>query len=166
MLKEIQAGLSMEDIADETLMKLIIYPLTFPNNTDKKRALNEAISFAEKIEDRKKQVFALTGLYTFCDKIIDNKDAEKIRRAINMTKVEMIYTKEREEAVEEAVGIVIKEKDKEIKEKDRENRREKEASAIALLKEGDSVEKIVRCLKLPKARVEKLKASLETMTTA
>ncbi|MCR5651287.1 MAG: hypothetical protein K6F86_08930 [Lachnospiraceae bacterium] len=73
-------------------MKLIIYPLTFPKNADKKEAVNKAISLAEKIDDRKKQVFALTGLYTFTDKIIDDKDAERIRRNINMTKVEMIFS--------------------------------------------------------------------------
>ena len=62
-----------------------------------------------------------------------------------MTKVEMIYTREREEAVKEAK---------------KEAKKEKKESAVALIKEGVSVEKVAKCLKMPEAKVKKLAESI------
>lgn len=51
------------------------------------------------LEDREQQLFVLAGILTFTDKIIDEEHAKTIRRAIQMTKVAMIFEKEKEEAV-------------------------------------------------------------------
>lgn len=51
------------------------------------------------LEDREQQLFVLAGILTFTDKIIDGEHAKTIRRAIQMTKVAMIFEKEKEEAV-------------------------------------------------------------------
>ena len=74
LLEDIRSGLSEKEIKDETLMKLIIFPLTFSGDADKKKAVRTAITLAEEIEDRKKQVFTLTGIYTFADKVIKEKE--------------------------------------------------------------------------------------------
>ena len=50
------------------------------------------------LEDREQQLFVLAGILTFTDKIIDEEHAKTIRRAIQMTKVAMIFEKEKEEA--------------------------------------------------------------------
>ena len=132
-----------KDISNEILMKLIIYPLTYRNIEDKINAVTEAIEIAETIENRKAQVFCLSGICTFADKIIRQEDSDRIRRLISMTKVGQIIADEIDEAVKE------------------NETKTKEESAIAFLKEGDPVEKIARCLKMTVERVEQLKAELQ-----
>ena len=132
-----------KDIGNEILMKLIIYPLTYRNTEDKINAVTEAIEIAETIENRKAQVFCLSGICTFADKIIRREDLDRIRRLISMTKVGQIIADEIDEAVKE------------------NETKTKEESAIAFLKEGDPVEKIARCLKMTVERVEQLKAGLQ-----
>ncbi len=144
--KELNAEITNgRDITDEAIMKLIIFPLTFKDDVKKKTAVGRAIEMAEKIDDSSKQVFALTGLLTFTDKIIRMEDSSRIRRMIKMTKVDQIISNEIYEAVKETEKKALK---------------EKEESAIAFLKEGDSVEKVSRCLNLPKKRVKELKKAM------
>ena len=71
-----------------------------------------------------------------------------------MTKVEQIYTRERIEAVKEAVEEAVKKTDA------RARLEEKENTALKYLREGDSIEKVARCSELPLERVEELKRSL------
>ena len=84
-----------------------------------------------------------------------------------MTQVEQIYTRERIEAVKEATKRVTEEVTARVTDEvtakvtarvTDEAREEKEASAMALLREGDSVEKVARCLKLPLQKAEELYA--------
>ena len=151
------------EVADRTLMRLIIYPLTHPGLEDKRKAVSEAIGLAEEIRDPRKQAFALTGIYTFTDKVITKEDADRIRRKLSMTQVEQIYTRERIEAVKEATKRVTEEVTAKVTDEvtarvTDEAREEKEASAMALLREGISVEKVARCLKLPLQKAEELYA--------
>ena len=89
-----------EIISDVNLMQLIIYPLTFKERVDKKRAIRQMIDLANGIRDERQKVFALKGLLVFCDKIIPKKDSEEIRRMLMLTKVEQIYEREKQEALE------------------------------------------------------------------
>ena len=86
-----------------------------------------------------------------------------------MTQVEQIYTRERIEAVKEATKRVTEEVTAKVTDEvtakvtakiTDEAREEKEASAVAFLREGDSVEKVARCLNLPPQRVEELYAPI------
>lgn len=55
------------------------------------------MNLARKIEDKSRQTFALAGILTFTDKIINEETREKIKEALTMTQVEaMIW----EEAIE------------------------------------------------------------------
>ena len=158
LYRELKRALSEDrDLDDGILMKLIVYPLTYKDLRQKKAAVGKAIELAESIKDVDRQVFALTGIYTFADKIIRKEDAERIRRNINMTKVEQIYTAEREAAVEAAVEATRKEARKEAK---KEAKRSTEEFARALLKEGDPVDKVARCLGLSTKKVEKLRMTI------
>ncbi len=125
-------------------MKLIIYPLTRRTKKAQKTAVGRAIDLAEKIPDKKRQIFVLTGIYVFADKVITDEDAERIRRIMKMTKVEQIYTRERIAAVNEAV-----------EEEQRKHEAEREEIALRLLRTGDSVEKIALCLNMSIARVKR-----------
>ncbi len=145
--KELHQKIVIEkDISNEILMKLIIYPLTYRKIENKINAVTEAIEIAETIENRKAQVFCLSGICTFADKIIRQKDIERIGRLISMTKIEKYFADKTDEAVNKAK---------------KEAEESKEQSADALLKEGDPVEKIARCLKMTVERVEQLKAGLQ-----
>ena len=155
--KELESDISKGEVSDEIIMKLIIFPLTFKSDEAKKKAVGRAIDLAEKICDTQKQIFALTGIYTFTDKIIREEDASRIRRKIKMTKVEQIYTNERIAAVKAAEKRTEKRVEKKAKE---EALKDKEESAIAFLKDGVSPEKVAKNLKLPKKRVEELKKAI------
>ncbi len=132
---------------------------------------------AEQITDEKLLTEALSGIFVFSDKVISQEDAERIKRRFRMTKVELLYEKEKQEAIEEAVKKAVKEVTAEKNEADkradqadkRADKADKRASTVvkkahdkevhsaeAFLMEGDSVEKVSRCLDMPLADVEKI----------
>ena len=125
---------------------IIIYPLTLPGQDEKSRAVRKAADLVLKIKDIKKRHFILSGMNAFCDKVISDEDADRIKEAITMTKVDWLFYEEKMEAVRKA--------------EEKTRREERERAAIELLKSGDAVEKIARCLMLPVERVMKLKESL------
>ena len=85
---------------------MIVYPLTYRDNDDKIKAIKRMIELTKEINDDKQKVFILRGLWVFCDKVISNEDADEIRRMLMLTKVEQIYEREKQEAVEEATKRV------------------------------------------------------------
>lgn len=69
-----------ERLTDEELMEFILFPLSYRKKKEKEQRIREAVELAVKIQDRGQQVFALAGILTFIDKIIDGKTANKIRK--------------------------------------------------------------------------------------
>jgi len=94
-----------ERLTDDELMELIIFPLAYQKKEDKEKGIHEAVGIAANIQDRGQQLFALAGIMAFTDKVIDRETANKIRRAIEMTQVEMIIEEEKEQAVKQAIGL-------------------------------------------------------------
>ena len=90
-----------EKLDDREQMEFIILPLSYKKPEEKKAKIQETVNLALKLQDREQQLFVLAGILTFTDKIIDQESAKTIRRAIQMTKVAMIFEKEKEEAVNE-----------------------------------------------------------------
>lgn len=45
------------------------------------------------------QIFLLSGLLVFTDKVIAKEDSERIKRWINMTQVGRLYEEEKQEAL-------------------------------------------------------------------
>ncbi len=97
-----------DKLDDKDLMQLIINPLTYKMEKDKKRAINEAIEILQRMDDERKQVFIAKGLLVFCDKVIEPEDAEKIRSMLMLTKVEQIYEREKQEAIAAKVAETTK----------------------------------------------------------
>lgn len=89
-----------EMLTDEELMEFIILPLSYRKKEEKEKRVRETVELAAKIQDRGRQVFTLAGILTFTDKIIDRETANKIRRAIEMTQVAMIFEEEKQQALE------------------------------------------------------------------
>lgn len=92
-----------ELLTDEEMMQLIILPLTVGEAAARQDLLKTAVHLAKELTDEFQQIFALSGIVTFSDKIIDTDYAENIRRWIQMTKVGRLFEIEKEEAVKKAV---------------------------------------------------------------
>jgi len=93
-----------ERLTDEELMELIILPLSYRKKEEKIKRIRDVVDLAVQIQDRSQQVFALAGILTFTDKIIVRETANKVRRAMEMTQVEMIFEEEKQQAVKRAVS--------------------------------------------------------------
>ena len=89
-----------KQLTDEEMMELIILPLSYRKREEKEKGIQEAVELAVHIQDKNQQMFALAGIMAFTDKVIDPETAEKIRRAIEMTQVAMIFEKEKQQAIE------------------------------------------------------------------
>mgnify|MGYP007101901523 CR=1 FL=1 len=105
-----------EPFTAEDMMRLAIYPLTYKGDDAKKAAVGEALDIAEGIEDEVMLRDVMRCISVFSDKIITEKDAERIRRRLDMTKIERIFEEEKEKEREAA------EKEKEAKAKEKEAR--------------------------------------------
>ena len=117
------------------------------------------------LEDIEQQLFVLAGILTFTDKIIDEEHAKTIRRAIQMTKVAMIFEKEKEEAVKrerEKMEQIAREERERIQQAAKEKRRkalmaEKRKIALKMLADGElSPEKIAQYAGINIKTVKKL----------
>ena len=122
----------------------MILPLSYRRKEDKEQQVRMAVELAVRIQDRKQQVFTLAGILAFTDKGIDRETAGKIRRAIEMTQVAMIF----EEEKQEALARIEKEKQtlvQEIKEKQLEIARiiEEKQEALAQ-KEKEKQEALIQ----------------------
>jgi len=136
-------------LSEESMLKLIIYPLTFKGDKPKQRAIGRVIDLLDRFEDEEQKIFVAKYVLVFTDKVIDKSNAERIRRMIMLTKVEQIIEDEKKEAVNKAVKIADREARKKAK-------ADKEEIVIKLLKTGDSAEKIADCTGLSIKEVEAL----------
>ena len=63
---------------------------------------------AKKITDKKNQMFVLSGILVFADKIIDARTAEQIKEVIRMTQVAQLLLEEgREEERTEGMKVLV-----------------------------------------------------------
>ncbi len=99
-----------ELLDDEEIMKLIIQPLSYRKQEEKEIQIRQTVELAVQIQDRDQQLFALSGILVFADKIIDMKTANKIRRAIQMTQVARIFEEEKQQALTQVAKIFEEEK--------------------------------------------------------
>lgn len=98
--KKIKNGIALEDI---DLMNLILLPL-MKSMKDKHELIKDTIELAKEVKDEKNQYFIIAGVLTSTDKFIDEKYANTVRSWLKMTKVEKIFEKEKEKAMEEAMN--------------------------------------------------------------
>ncbi len=110
---------SERNLEDDELMELIILPLTVENREEQRILLRKCVSLAQELEEREKQIFAVSGLVTFADKIIDEEFSKNVRRWIQMTKVGMIIEREKQEAIKQAVEEE-REKQRQLQEQQRQ----------------------------------------------
>ena len=105
VISKIDKDMKLNDI---DVMQLIVYPLTYKKKGDKQNAIQRIIQLLDRIEDELQRVFIIKCLLVFCDKLIQDNDADKIRSMLMLTKVEQIIEKEKQDAIEaKAVEVKI-----------------------------------------------------------
>lgn len=146
-----------EPLDDEELMEFIILPLSYRKKEEKEEKIRESVSLAAQIQDRSQQIFALAGILTFTDKLIDMKTANKIRRMIGMTKIGWIIEQEKQEAIakveeekqqaiekaeEEKQQAIAEEKQQSLARAEAEKRQAAKESVIKMLRKNYPTEEI------------------------
>ena len=92
-----------ERLEDEELMEFIILPLSYRKKEEKQEKIRQTVGLAVQIKDRNQQLFTLSGILAFTDKLIDKETANQIRRTIEMTQVAQIFEEEKQQALTQAV---------------------------------------------------------------
>lgn len=112
-------------LTEAELMQLIILPLTYKGESKKKESIQELFELTKEIPEEETQLFLLSGILVFTDKVIDQETAKQIKEWIRMTKVARLYEEEKIEAVNEAVTKTIQQKEKEKVEAIQQKEKEK-----------------------------------------
>lgn len=82
-------------------MNLILLPL-MKNKKDKHELIKDTIELAKEVNYEKNQYFIIAGVLTYTDKFIDEEYANMVRSWLKVTKVEKIFEKEKEQAMNQA----------------------------------------------------------------
>ena len=127
-MEENKAGIAENAVTDEQLMHLIILPMNYKGKKRKQESIRECVGLARQLQDKEKEAFALAGLLSFTDKIIDEETRKQIKEVLGMTQVgKMLMDEGRREGRQE----------------------EARKNARNLLKRGDSAEDVAEVLELP-----------------
>ena len=148
-------------LEDRELMHMIIYPLTFRKIPDKQSAIQRTIELADSIKSERQRVFALTGLMVFCDKVISGSDADQIRSMLMMTKLDKMFAKEVQAAVDANTKEVTESVTRKVEKRVKRNvtRNVTKRIAINFLNAGSSPEFVASNTGLPLEYVQKLSES-------
>ena len=88
--RKVRAG---EKLTDEEIMEFIILPLTYCKE-QQKNAVKKAVEMAKKIKNEQIEVFIMSGLLVFSDKIISDDLSRQVKEWLMMTKVERLIVQE------------------------------------------------------------------------
>lgn len=132
-----------EQLTEEEMMEFIILPLTYEGSGPKRKAIKECFDLAKEIEDPEVQVFILSGMLVFSDKVISDADANEIREWIRMTKVGRLIAAEMDEARREGERKALVETEQKI--------------AVRMLRKGQHIEEIAEVMEVLSAEdIEKI----------
>lgn len=149
---------------EEEQMKFVILPLIYPGKKAKQECIRRCFDLAKEIHSAEMQIFLLSGLLVFTDKIIAQEDSEEIRRWIKMTKVGRLFEEEKLEALrklEEEKNQEINLINKEHRQAIRKVKQEKQA-AVKEAKRETAKQTACRMLKggIPIAEIQKFITNL------
>ncbi len=138
-------------LTDEEMMEFIILPLTCKGKEGKQQIIRQGFELSKRITDPEIQLFVVSGMLVFSDKVINDTDAEQIRRWIRMTKVGRLFLEEMEAAVEAAQKETKKETEEKI--------------ARRMLEKGTTIEDIADAMDvLTVSDIERIALELGVMT--
>ena len=149
-----------KSLTETELMQAIILPLTYKGETKKKESIKELFELMKEIKEEETQLFLLSGILVFTDKVIDKETAKQIKEWIRMTKVARLYEEEKIEAVNEAVTRTIQQKEKEkeraIQQKEKEKERAIHQMVKKMLEKNVDILNIMEITGLTKKMIEKI----------
>lgn len=151
-------------LTETELMQTIILPLTYKGETKKKESIKELFELMKEIKEEETQLFLLSGILVFTDKVIDKETAKQIKEWIRMTKVARLYEEEKIEAVNEAVNEAVtrtiqqkeKEKERAIQQKEKEKERAIHQMVKKMLEKNVDILNIMEITGLTKKMIEKI----------
>lgn len=151
-------------LTETELMQTIILPLTYKGETKKKESIKELFELMKEIKEEETQLFLLSGILVFTDKVIDKETAKQIKEWIKMTKVARLYEEEKIEAVNEAVNEAVtrtiqqkeKEKERAIQQKEKEKERAIHQMVKKMLEKNVDILNIMEITGLTKKMIEKI----------
>lgn len=131
-LEQVQRSIDENRITDEVLMRLMILPLTYKGEEMKQKAVRKCVNLARRIKDKEQESFALAGILSFTDKVINEETREYIKEVLGMTQVGKML-------IDEGMRKGMQKGDM-----DRAKR-----TALKMLKRGDSLNDVADVLDLP-----------------
>ena len=153
-----------EPLTDEEMMQFIILPLTCKGKEKKNEMIETLFSLSKEVKDEAVQLFLLSGILVFTDKVIDEDLAKKMKGWISMTKVARLFEEEKQQAIAKERQQAQKEREKERqqarKEKQQAIDQAAEQTARSLLKNDVSIEIIMNAVPLTRKEIEKIRAEL------
>jgi len=138
-----EAGLVL---SDEDMLRLVILPLTQPDDAQKQVLVEDAIKLAKILSDERQQALAISGVLVASDKFIDQNYRNQILEWLKMSKVAQWYEEEKIEAVNTAVAETRKESMLQV--------------ARAMLADGENYLKVMKFTGLSRAEIAKVEESL------
>lgn len=111
-LEEIRTSIKEDNVTDEVLMHLVLLPLTYKGTEKKQEAIKTCVELARTISDKELETFALAGILTFTDKVINEETKRHIKEVLGMTQVGKMLMDEgriegREEGRQEGIRAII-----------------------------------------------------------
>lgn len=145
-----------EKLSDTEVMQLIILPLTEEKKEKQKVVLEEAVNLAKNIQDEEQQLFVLSGIITFSDKIIEPEFARQVEEWIRMTKVGRLFEEEKQHAVAAVMDLLEQEKAITEQERAKKNQESLKVVSLKLLLKGSSPQEVSKATGLSLEEVKEL----------
>lgn len=145
-----------EKLSDPEVMQLIILPLTEEKKEKQKVVLEEAVNLAKNIQDEEQQLFVLSGIITFSDKIIEPEFARQVEEWIRMTKVGRLFEEEKQQAVAAVMDLLEQERAITEQERAKKNQESLKVVSLKLLLKGSSPQEVSKATGLSLEEVKEL----------
>lgn len=145
-----------EKLSDTEVMQLIILPLTEEKKENQKVVLEEAVNLAKNIQDEEQQLFVLSGIITFSDKIIEPEFARQVEEWIRMTKVGRLFEEEKQQAVAAVMDLLEQERAITEQERAKKNQESLKVVSLKLLLKGSSPQEVSKATGLSLEEVKEL----------
>lgn len=145
-----------EKLSDPEVMQLIILPLTEEKKEKQKVVLEEAVNLAKNIQDEEQQLFVLSGIITFSDKIIEPEFARQVEEWIRMTKVGRLFEEEKQQAVAAVMDLLEQERVITEQERAKKNQESLKVVSLKLLLKGSSPQEVSKATGLSLEEVKEL----------
>jgi len=144
------------------MMQFIILPLTCKGREKKNEMIETLFSLSKDVEDEATQLFLLSGMLVFTEKVIDEELAKRMKGWISITKVARLFEEEKQQAIQLTIERVTEQAKKEKEQAVEKERKQVTAqTAKSLLKNGVSIEIILNAIPLIKEEIEKIQAELK-----